>query len=285
MPLITVSGGCFCGTEQLARSVCRTFARQILEDTVLVAEVAKRSGMSENKLRTILHAGSSVFNRFTHFRESGIALLKLALADFMKLNSWVCSGLAGFLIPREMPCVLRVCALAAMDYRVERAMKEKGLSRRRARRRISKEDGTFGSWTSYLYQQGPWDPGLYDLMIRMDQTSTVEAALLVEERVKQVSMPSSLSLPGAIEDFAVAARVELAVAPFAKIAVLRQGSGIAVSARNGCVTLTTKKHVLLLTGLQEKLKCIAAGVPGVMDVKIEVGPGFCKPDIYRRCGF
>jgi two-component system response regulator CpxR len=58
-----------------------------------------------------------------------------------------------------------------------------------------------------------------------------------------------------------------------------------VSARDGCVTLTINKQVLMIGRLEEELKSIASKISGVTSVETRVGKGFYKTDIYRKYDF
>jgi DNA-binding NtrC family response regulator len=56
-------------------------------------------------------------------------------------------------------------------------------------------------------------------------------------------------------------------------------------AKDGSITITINKHVMMLNRLQDELRSIAEQVPGVKAVEAKVGKGFHKSDIYRKHNF
>ena len=81
----------------------------------------------------------------------------------------------------------------------------------------------------------------------------------------------------AVRDFELAAQVE--------VALVQEGHQVQVQAKEGHVTLTINKHVLMLNRLESELKSIASRIDGVQSVTTKVGPGFYQADIYRRQDF
>jgi CheY-like chemotaxis protein len=123
----------------------------------------------------------------------------------------------------------------------------------------------------------PWDPSLYDMVIPMHNKTAQEAAALIEDNIhKDVLRPTKASRK-AVEDVLLAARVEVALA--------KEGHNVNVSAKDGSVTLTINKQVLMLQRLEEELKSIAHKVEGVRSVETRVGKDFYQTDIYRKYDF
>ncbi|MFW5640368.1 MAG: response regulator, partial [Thermodesulfobacteriota bacterium] len=85
--------------------------------------------------------------------------------------------------------------------------------------------------------------------------------------------------PDAQQEFRIvlAAKVEVALAG--------EGHNVEVKARDGAVTLTTNKNVLMLSRLEEELRSIAEKVEGVRSVETKVGKGYPQADIYRKYDF
>ena len=65
----------------------------------------------------------------------------------------------------------------------------------------------------------------------------------------------------------------------------QEGHNVEVSARDGLVTITIHKNVLMLHHLEKELKSIAEKVEGVTSVETRIGKGFHKADIYRKFDF
>ena len=126
-------------------------------------------------------------------------------------------------------------------------------------------------------QSDPWDAGLYDIVVPADKMTPADAATLITDNaVSNVVRPTESSKQ-AMADFRLAAATEVALA--------REGHTVDVSAKDGSITITINKHVLMLSRLQDELRSIAEQVPGVMAVATRVGKDFHKSDIYRKHNF
>ena len=66
-------------------------------------------------------------------------------------------GFSGLLIPPSVSHVLRVCLIADLPYRIERAKEAEGLSENEALERIRSEDADRAAWTETLFSVS--DPG------------------------------------------------------------------------------------------------------------------------------
>lgn len=278
MSVITVFNGIFCMEDSVVRETLDRTDSRLITDKKLVAEASKLSGMGESKIAQAFSAKTSVFNKFTHERERSVALLRLVLAETLSSDSVIIFGFCGHLIPREITHALRVCLIADMKFRLTVANKERGLSEKEAAKLIHKHDEDCAAWVkTLLSKKDPWNPSLYDIVIPMNKKSSEEAATLIDENAGRDVLQVTEGSKKAVEDFLLAARVEVALA--------KEGHNVNVSARNSLVTLTINKHVLMLHRLEEELKSIADKVEGVTSVKTEVGKDYYQTDIYRKHDF
>lgn len=277
MPIITIFSGTFCGEEEVIREILKTTGYRQVTDKDIVADAAEVSGMSESKIRNAFSSRTSVFNKFTHEKERAMAWIRLSLARMLAENHLVIQGFCGQMIPKEITHVLRVCLIADMKHRIALA-KDSGLSEKEAVNSIRTRDEEGALWIHTLYQlKDPWDPSLYDIVIPTDKMEFKETVSLIETNLRsEVIKPTDASKKAA-EDFLLAARVEVALA--------KEGHSVGVKSRDGLITLTINKHVLMLSRLEEELKSIAEKVPGVRSVETRVGKGYHKTDIYRKYDF
>ena len=277
MPIITIFSGTFCGEEEVIREILKTTGYRQVTDKDIVADAAEVSGMSESKIRNAFSSRTSVFNKFTHEKERAMAWIRLSLARMLSENHLVIQGFCGQMIPKEITHVLRICLIADMKHRIALA-KDSGLSEKEAVNSIRTRDEEGALWIHTLYQlKDPWDPSLYDIVIPTDKMEFKETVSLIETNLRsEVIKPTDASKKAA-EDFLLAARVEVALA--------KEGHSVGVKSRDGLITLTINKHVLMLSRLEEELKFIAEKVPGVRSVETRVGKGYHKTDIYRKYDF
>jgi two-component system, OmpR family, response regulator CpxR len=109
---------------------------------------------------------------------------------------------------------------------------------------------------------------------KMDVDAMVDR---VREVMKKEVMKNTPQSRKAMEDFLLAANVEVSLA--------NEGHNVGVESKNGDITLTINKHVLMLSRLEEELIKIADQVPGVKAVTTQVGKGYYQADIYRKHDF
>ncbi|MDY6989401.1 MAG: response regulator [Thermodesulfobacteriota bacterium] len=278
MSVITVFNGIFCKEDAVIQEVVKKTGYELVRDKDLVAEAAEVSGMAESKIERVFSGKTSVFNKFTHEQERSVASLRLALAKRLTGDNFLIAGFVGQLIPKEVSHVLRVCLIADMKFRVSAAAERQGISEKDATRLIHRQDEDCIAWMNTLFQTvDPWDPSRYDMVIPTHKKSVEEAATLICDNIdKDVLKPTEASRR-AVEDVLLAAKVEVALA--------KEGHNVNVSAKDGAVTLTINKQVLMLHRLEEELMSIAQKVEGVRSAETKVGKDYYQTDIYRKYDF
>ncbi len=277
MPVITIFDGVHCSGDELAARAARKLGYRLVTDAEIISRASSGDDMPEDRFARALYGAASVFNRFTHEKERCVAFFKVVLSEMLTDDGIVFLGYVGHLVPKSVTHVLKVCVIADRAYRLDRATREAGMKEPEALKQIAKDDERRADWTEYLLRKEPWNPTLYDIVLPMDKTGLDEAvALVVENARKPVLEPTARSRK-AVQDFALTARVDMALAS--------EGHAVTVTADEGRVVLTINKHVIMLARLEEELKRIARSVKGVDEVETRVGPDFYQTDIYRRYDF
>jgi CheY-like chemotaxis protein len=264
--------------EALEEKLIQQTGYRRMTDTDVAAHAASLSGMEEKKIRAVFKAKASVFNSFTRERERSIAWLRLAMAEMLSEDNLIISGFSGLLVPKTATHVLRVCVIADVKSRIDQAKSESGLSDKEAMQKIRSADEDRATWVETLLKvRDPWDPSIYDIVLPTDKTNLEDAVGLVEENLRsEVILPTDASRRAA-EDFILAARVEVALA--------KEGHYVEVSARDGAITITIDKNVLMLSRLEDELKKVAQPIDGVDSVETRIGKGFHRADVYRKFDF
>ena len=278
MAIISLFSGSFCQAEEIVRGVAVRTGYAHLFDDEIVRAASESSGVASDKLARPLSAKASVFNSFTGERERSIAHLRCAVARRLLDDGLIVDGFCSQLIPRSISHVLRVCLIADMAARIDRAVSSEDRNAKDAAKLIRRQDEQRASWVlAVTGQNDPWNPSLYDVLIPTDKTTPGDAIALIEDSIaKDVVQPTPASRQAA-EDFVVASRTQLKLA--------ERGHYVGVECEAGAVTLIINKHVLMLGRLEEELRAIAKPVEGVRSVTTRVGKDFYKPDIYRRMDF
>ena len=278
MSVVTIFSGTFCDDEKIVDDIIKKCGYRLATDADIIKSAAALSGMPEKKIQGAFSSKTSVFNKFTHEKERSLAWMRLALAEMLSKDGLVIRGFSGLLIPKDITHALRICLIADMKFRISVAMKEAGLSEKDAVRIIHEQDEEKAAWVNTLFQlKDPWDPSLYDIIIPTDKQKSEEIVRLVENNLRSEVIKSTDSSQKAAQDLILAANVD--------VALVKEGHCVGVSARDGDVTLTINKHVLMLSRLEEELKAIAEKVPDVKSIATRVGKGYHQTDIYRKYDF
>lgn len=278
MSIISVFSGSYCNGHDVVQQLVDHTGYRLVEDAAVAASAGAISGLTESKIARAFSGRISVFNSFTHEKERAIAYLKLALAELLSADGLIISGLVSCLVPKKISHALRVCLIADLKFRSAVAAKGEHVDAKEAVKLIRKDDENAVVWVeSVSGGSDPWAPALHDIVIPMDKLSVGEAQELVLRHFgREVVRPTETSRQ-AVEDFLLAAKVEVALA--------KEGHNIQVEADKGTVDLTINKHVLMLSRLEEELKSIAEKVPEVRSITTRVGKNYHQADVYRRFDF
>jgi len=278
MSIITLFSGSFCNEDPVIEEVVSRTGYRMIADIEVVAQASRLSEMTESKIMRAFSAGTSVFNKFTREKEISIAFLKLALAELTPDDQALVTCFCGQLIPKTVSHSLRVCLIANLKYRIEAASQEHGISEKEAARLVQKREEDCAAWTDRLFNKSdPWDASLYDIVIPADKMPPADAAALIADNALSDVVRPTENSKKTLADFRLASAVEVALA--------RKGHNVDISAKDGEITITINKQVMMLSRLQEELRSIAQHVPGVWAVETKVGKGFHKSDIYRKHNF
>lgn len=275
---ITIFSGIFCRENLVVERVLSETGYKLITDQDLTAVASRFSGLAKDKIERAFSAKPSVFNKFTHEQERSVASLRLALAEKLMDDNLLISGFAAHLIPKAITHVLHVCLIGDLRFRIAVASKEMGLSEKEAIREIHRQDTDRARWVDMLFQRkDPWDASMYDIVIPMGKKDVESASAVILKNINQDILQHTKASKKAVEDFILAARVEVALA--------QEGHSVAVSAKDGVVNVTINKHVLMLHRLEEELKAIAHKVEGVTAVQTKVSKDYYQTDIYRKYDF
>ena len=278
MPVISLFSGSYCNEKPILQEIGARTGYRLITDRDIIADASRLSHIPENRIERVFSDKKSVFNRLTRERERSLAHLRLTLAKKLSEDDLIISGFAGQLIPRNINHVLRVCLIADMNSRIAVAAAERHILPAEALKIIHREDETCAEWIYLLFgNKDPWSSSLYDISFPTDKTSPDEISATIEKTITASVIKLAGRSKTAVDDFNIAAHVE--------IALVKKGHTVGVDVREGVVTLTINKHVLMLNRLEEELKAIAVREPGVISVETKVGPGYYQTDVYRRQDF
>lgn len=279
MSVITIFSGAFCNAQQVVDEVRDSTGFKVVSDADAVSAAQALSGIAADKIQRAFAAKTSVFNKFTHEKESSVAYLRLVLANLLAEDNLIVDGFTGQLIPTTISHVLRVALIGDVNFRLSVATQTQGLSEKEALKRLRSNDENCAAWMEFLHRESKdcWDPKMYDLFIPMNKSSVEQASALIEENIFKTVVQTTQASQMAVNDFRLAAEVE--------VALIREGHNVDVVAEGSVVTLHIHKQVLMLSRLEEELRTIASRVPGVAEVVVKAGQTYHQANIYRKHDF
>ena len=278
MSVLTLFGSIHCHLDPFREQLCRNIGYDLLTDNDVVQHAADLSGIDAKKIRTVFRAKTSIFNKFTLEKEQTTAWLRLAMSEILSQDNLIIDGFCGLLIPQTISHVLRICIIADLKSRLAWGETKTGLSKKEILNKIRSADEDRRSWIEMLFKtHDPWDPLLYDIVLPSHKCTPQEGVELICENLRREVIQPTNASKDAAKDFRVQAKVGVALA--------KEGHNVDVGVKDGMVTITIHKNVLMLNRLKEELKGLAEKVDGVTSVEIRIGKGFHKANIYRKLDF
>lgn len=206
MPIVTISRGTMSGGARLAESLGARVGLRVLSREVAV-EAAKTLGVSEEEVQKSLKNPPGRFDTHARRRHQYVMAVQATLAEMVVGDDVVYHGLAGQLLLRELPHVLKVRLIAPVDHRIRAAMVARDLSREEAAKLIEKEDEERISWVRRVYDADVTSPDLYDLVLNLGTMSMETATEMVVDLLGRKEYRSTPETLQRTKDFALACRI------------------------------------------------------------------------------
>lgn len=207
MPIVTISRGTSSGGARLAECLRDRLGLKVISREVVV-EAAKTYGVSEDDLQASLQSPPGFWDKQARKRQQYILAVQAALAHRVEGDDVVYHGLAGQLLLRELPGVLKVRLIAPTEQRVRAAMAAHDLSREEAEKFIEKADEDRATWVRRVYDADVTDPRLYDLVLNLGAMSMETATEMVVDLLGRREYRSTSGSQRRVKDFALAARIQ-----------------------------------------------------------------------------
>jgi hypothetical protein len=176
---------------------------------------------------------SALWGRLSWDRGTYLTALQAALASHAASGQLVYHGLAGHLLLRNIPHILRVRVIAPMAARIEIVARNEQVSREAAEAYIRKVDEEWRRWTRFVFDVDWHDPSLYDLVVNLEKLDVRSACAIVMEAVRRPEFTIPDETMDQIQDLALASRVKLVLAMVPASMDMR----LEVSAKGGVVML------------------------------------------------
>ncbi len=143
----------------------------------LLSSVATQYDFAEEKLTMALD-GTGGRKLSKRQRIHLLSHIQAATLQELSADNVVCVGLAAHLYVKGVSHVLRLRVLANPEERLAAVAQQQGLSSRKARKFIEKEQVSCARWSTVFFCASEADPAIYDIVVQLKQINA--------ERVKQI---------------------------------------------------------------------------------------------------
>ena len=266
MAIITISRGSYSKGKKVAEAVAGRLGYDCISREVLL-DASRRFNIPEMKLIRAIHDSPSILDRFQHSKQAYIAYIRSALTQRVKADNVVYHGLAGHILLKSVPHVLKVRITASLEDRIAAEMARESIGEKEARSLILKDDQERRRWTRSLYGVDPWDSSLYDLVIRINKLNVQDAVDFICQAVGRQQFKTTESSRHKMEDLDIACQV--------KASLVDQFFDVAVASEYGNVIVYTKLQERHIQKLKKKVKALEEEIKGINN--LEVHPGLPYP--------
>lgn len=266
MAIITISRGSYSRGKEVAEKVAEKMGYQCLSREVIL-EASDSYHIPEIKLVKAIHDAPSILERLGHSRQTFISYYQSALAKAVQGDEVVYHGLAGHLLLKGIPHVLKVRIISDLEDRINNEMQRNKINRQEARTLLVRDDQERRNWTRSLYGVDPWDSSLYDLVIHIHKFKVLDAVDLICEAAKLEEFKTTEEGQRNMNDLVLASKV--------KAALVSISNDVATLSEYGNLLIYTKADDRHLRRLEDKIKTLKAEIDGINN--IEIHPGVSVP--------
>jgi cytidylate kinase/CBS domain-containing protein len=259
MAIISVCRAIHSGGEALAENLGQRLGFRVFSREAVVVEAAKRYGVSEEELIDSLRSPPSFWDKLSHKRQRFILALVATLGEIVRDDDVVYHGIAGHMLLRELPNVLKLRLVMPMETRIRSAMAAHNLSHEAAIRIIQESDARRSTWMRRMYNVSATDTSLYDMVINLDQMSIESATDLIAEFLKRDEFQSTPETRRELEDFALRLRIQAELTFKSDF----PEESIDVSVHEGIVGITIAASA---RGMRDAIVKYVEQIPGVTEV-------------------
>jgi cytidylate kinase len=261
MSIITVSRGSFSGGKMLAECLARRLGYRCIDRNQIIKKAAAW-GVSEDDLREALEKPPAFLGHSAHTKYIYLAYIQAALTEEVKEGKAIYHGLAGHLLLKSAPHVLRVRIIAPLDMRIVMLQDRLKYNRKEAIVHIQKMDQDRRKWTQFLYGVDWADSSLYDVVLNLEHITIDKACDTLCSMLIGGSFDFTPECRRVMQDLALASRVRAHLAQDAATSELE----LEVVSHEGAVSISGE---VFGPDQAKEIRRIARLVPGVRGVHMD----------------
>jgi len=265
MAIITIQRGTKSGGEALAKCVAENLGYPLLGREVL-QDAAADLGVPAADVGEKMEESPGRFGKRPLITKLYVAAVRAALAEHAKDGNLVYHGLAGGLLLRSLPGVLKVRLIAPLDYRVQALMDSHGMDEASAEAYIREVDQARHLWVKSVYGEDNTAPSIYDMVLNLGSFTIPEACEVLKVAAARPEFAMTPERMKQLSDFRMACQVRLALLEDLGTQTLELDARV-----TDAVAVVTGEAPLLNTGeVGNRIAEIVRSVPGVKEVRLAI---------------
>jgi len=265
LAVITISRGSYSMGKAVAEQVADRLGYRVISRDLLL-DASERFHIPEIKLIRAIHDAPGILGRLSHNKDAYLAYIRSALAERAAEDNLVYHGLAGHLLLKQIPGVLKVRITADLEMRIANEMQREKIGAGEARELLLKDDQQRRKWTQNLLGADPWDSNLYDLVICIDRIALDHAVDIICGAAASDGFTIKAKELQMLRDLALASRIKAMLAA--------QHPATAVSCQYGNVIVYTKEKGQGSHKLHRRIEAIGREIEGVHNLEIHMTDQF-----------
>jgi len=262
MAIITISRGSYSKGKDIAEAVAEQLGYDCVSREVIL-EASDRFNIPEIKMTKAIHDAPSILDRFSHGKTAFITYYQSALTRRVLKDNVVYHGLAGHLLLKGIPHLLKVRVIAALPARIKNETEQNGLSEQDARSLILKDDEERRNWTRNLYGVDPWDSSLYDMVMCIDKFTMENAVDFICRAASLEQFKTTKASKQMMKDMTLACEV--------KAALIDQQFDVVVTSEHQNIIIYTKASGRNLQKLEQRASALAHEIPSIHNIEVHAG--------------
>jgi cytidylate kinase len=263
--IITISRGSMSGGRALAEALAERLQYPRIGREVL-HEAASGLGIPDDDLDHEMQDVPRMWAGKSSTRKIYLAAVQSTLAKHAGSGDLVYHGLAGQLVLRGWPAVLRVRLIAPFETRVKTLMERRRMDQDAAEAFIRRVDEARARWVQMMYGEDIESPALYDLVINLNRACPAAACAFVAATAQRPEFTVTDEVRTRLADLSLASHVRAALVGTAETREL----DLEVEVHRGVVELKGSAPRMSTVRMSDYITAITRSVPGVERTRLDV---------------
>lgn len=259
MAVITISRGTFSGGQSIAECVAKKLGYRSIGGEIF-EETARSYGIQNKYLSEAMIGTPRIIEKFHSARKKYLVCLQASLINASRNDDLVYYGNAGHFLLKSIPHAIKVRIIASMEFRIGKLINHENISKVEAAERIKKMDKERAKWTKYLYHANWYDPGLYDIVINLDNVSISGACNMLFKTATMKEYKLTAESQRKMEDLVLSSHLKAIIANTRSI---DGGEDVDIEANGGVVII---KGTVASLADADRVRILVRKTPGVKDI-------------------